>query len=349
MEKESIAYFYLQKNTVAKDNLFSEIKLNEFCVERWDRLIIKVVGIPEFYMEGYFLQLKHFLSEKILHGKNENIKVNFSEKKKIKKEKERDTKGKEIKKTGKWEKKKEAGDKGNKILWEREKLIQVLSEEFQKSSVEYFFYGEETALFLGQKSPEVPLFFMEEMLLQYGVRESLILIGNHNLLFESVFQNFMQKVNFLKIICDDPAEYEEAGEWLYENYGIVMGIGAEREVEEKRFRSGEIESQPEKQQVGESSIQKERMLMTSKRGQPETLVIDMEPCGKNGRPRIGLTGLPEGTIYMDMCSEGAKARWITKKRKDIHYLSPESLLNKWCHLDTTVQNGYNTRVKLEVL
>lgn len=351
MEKESIAYFYLQKNTVAKDNLFSGIMLNEFCVERRDRLIIKVVGIPEYYMEGYSLQLKHFLSEKILHGKNENIKVNFSEKKKVKKEKVRDTKGKEIKKTVKREKKKEAGEKGNKILWEREKLIQVLGEEFQKSGAEYFFCGEETALFLGQKPPEVPLFFMEEMLVQYGVRERLILIGNYNLFFESVFQNFMQKVNFLRIICDESDAYEEAGEWLYENYGIVMGIGAEREVEERRFRREKIgtEKQREEQRVEESETRKERMRTTIKRGQPETLVIDMEPCGKNGRPRIDLTGLPEGTIYMDMCSEGAKARWITKKRKDIHYLSPESLLNKWCHLDTTAQNGYNTRVKLEVL
>ena len=199
-------------------------------------------------------------------------------------------------------------------------LMQVLEEEFQKSGAEYFFYGEEMAVFFNMERLEVPLFFMEEMLLQYGVREKLILIGSPNLLFESVFRNFMQKVNYLNIICEQPEEYEEETEWLFENYGIV----ARFETEKERVRKAE------KRQV-------------------ETLVVDMENSGKNGRPRIELAGLPEGAVYMDMCSEGEKARWITKKRKDIHYLSPESLLNKWCHLDTNAQNGYNTRVKLEVL
>lgn len=285
MEKESIAYFYLQRNKVAKKNFYSAVQLNTFCVERQDRLVIKAVGIPEYYMEGYATQLRQFLSKK---------------------------KGK---KTGE-------GEKQKRISWERERLIQILIEEFQKSGAEYFFYGEEMALFLGQKSPEVPLFFMEEMLLQYGIREKLILIGSPNLLFESVFQNFMQKVNYLKIVCDEPDDYEEEEEWLYENYGIVMGFGTGREVMGRESHLWET---------------------------TETLVIDMEPGEKNGRPRIELATLPEGTVYMDMCSEEAKARWITKKRKDIHYLSPQSLLNKWCHLDTTAQNGYNTRVKLEVL
>ena len=291
MEKESIAYFYLEKNAVAKQNFYSPIQLNEFCIERRDRLAIKAVGIPEYYMESYVTQLKRLWFEKIL-------------KRRIKKE--------TIK----------------QITWDEEKLGEILVKEFEKSGAEHFFYGEETAVFLEQKQPQIPLFFMEEMLLQYGVRENLILIGSPNLLFDSVFQNFMQRVNFLKIICDVPEDYEEEAEWLYENYGIVaeFGGGEDGAIRERKF--------------GEE--------ITGRR-QMETLVIDMEPGGKNGRPQIGMARLAEGTVYMDMCSEGAKARWITKKRSDIHYLSPQSLLNKWCHLDTTAQNGYNTRVKLEVL
>ena len=279
MERESIAYFYLQKNRVAKTNFYSKIQLNEFCVERRDRLVIKAIGIPEYYAENFLTKLTHW-----------------------------------------WRGKKQTGEKRKRVVWEKEMLMQVLEEEFQKSGAEYFFYGEEMAVFFNMERLEVPLFFMEEMLLQYGVREKLILIGSPNLLFESVFRNFMQKVNYLNIICEQPEEYEEETEWLFENYGIV----ARFETEKERVRKAE------KRQV-------------------ETLVVDMENSGKNGRPRIELAGLPEGAVYMDMCSEGEKARWITKKRKDIHYLSPESLLNKWCHLDTNAQNGYNTRVKLEVL
>lgn len=301
MERESIAYFYLQKNKVAKNNFYSKIQLNEFCVERQDRLVIKAIGIPEYYSESFLTELMHLCKRKMLNK-----------------------------------------EKRRRVAWARESLIQILTEAFQTSGAEYFFYGEETAGFLRMKLPEVPLFFMEEMLLQYGIRENLILIGSPNLLFESVFQNFMQRVNFLKIVCGAPEEYEEATEWLFENYGIVAGVERNESLSGRGMLLSEHEIRSAERIEKEKDGSRERRLM-------ETLVIDMEKGGKNGKPIIELSGLPEGTVYMDMCSEGEKARWITKKRKDIHYLSPESLLNKWCHLDTTAQNGYNTRVKLEVL
>ena len=307
MEKESIAYFYLQKNRVAKKNFYSKIELNEFCVERQDRLLIKAIGIPEYYAESLMTELIHLWRRKA------EYRGRIGSRKNERKGKEETSKTKT----------------GKRLSWNKERLQPVLEEKFRESGAEYLFYGEETAAFLRMKLPEVPLFFMEEMLLQYGIRENLILIGSPNLLFESVFQNFMPRVNFLKILCDRPEEYEEVTEWLYENFGIVAVVETQRNVMKRENVS------QEKENAGKRQL--------------ETLVIDMELGGKNGKPRIELSELSEGTVYMDMRSEGEKARWITKKRGDIRYLSPESLLNKWCHLDTTAQNGYNTRVKLEVL
>lgn len=304
MEKESIAYFYLQKNRVAKRNFYSKIELNEFCVERQDRLVIKAIGIPEYYAESWMTELIHLWRRKVEYrGRAGSRKTERKGKEETRKTKTRKTKT------------------GKRLSWDKERLKQVLEEKFRESGAEYFYCGEETAVFLRMERPDVPLFFMEEMLLQYGIRENLILIGSPNILFESVFQNFMQRVNYLKVLCDRPEEYEEVTEWLYENFGIVAVV---------------------------ETFEGERIQNSGKR-LPETLVIDMEPGGRNGKPQIELSELPMGTVYMDMCSDGEKARWVTKKRKDIHYLSPESLLNKWCHLDTTAQNGYNTRVKLEVL
>lgn len=291
MEKESIAYFYLRKNEVAKKRFYSPVQWNAFCVERWDRFVIKAIGIPEYYTESFATQLKRIWSKKWLHT---TLSPQY-------------------------------------LPWEKENLVNMLAEEFQKSGAGFYFFGEETALFLGQELPEVPLVFMEAMLVKYGVRENLILIGKQNPLFESIFGKYMHKVNFLKIICGEPEEYTGAVEWLYRNYGIVAeirvestGFGGERRLRETTGRKQE-------------------------KGQPEMLVVDMDSGGKNGRPKIELAELPAGSIYMDMRSERAKAKWITQKRKDIHYLSPESLINKWCHLDTIAQNRYNTRVKLEVL
>ena len=304
MEKESIAYFYLQKNRVAKRNFYSKIELNEFCVERQDRLVIKAIGIPEYYAESWMTELIHLWRRKVEYRRRAGSRKT-------------ERKGKEETRKTKTRKTKT----GKRLSWDKERLKQVLEEKFRESGAEYFYCGEETAVFLRMERPDVPLFFMEEMLLQYGIRENLILIGSPNILFESVFQNFMQRVNYLKVLCDRPEEYEEVTEWLYENFGIVAVV---------------------------ETFEGERIQNSGKR-LPETLVIDMEPGGRNGKPQIELSELPMGTVYMDMCSDGEKARWVTKKRKDIHYLSPESLLNKWCHLDTTAQNGYNTRVKLEVL
>ena len=176
MERESIAYFYLEKNKVAKNSFYSKIQLNEFCVERKDRLVIKVIGIPEYYAENFIMELMHLWKGKIPNWK-----------------------------------------KRRRVTWKKERLIRVLAEVFQKSGAEYFLYGEETALLLGQEMPDIPLFFMEEMLLQYGIRENIILIGNPNPFFESIFSNFMQRVNYLRIVCEEPEAYEEEVEWLYEN------------------------------------------------------------------------------------------------------------------------------------
>lgn len=256
MEKESIAYFYLQKGVVAKKYFYSKVQPQMFTVER-ERVRVTAIGIPEFY------------------GRT-------------------------------WGRKKY-------VSWKDEKIKQYMLEQFQGSGAEHFFYGRDTALFLQQDEMQVPLFFMEEMLVRYGVRESVVLIGDPTPIFDSLFQNFMSKVNYLRIICENPADYKRETEWLYETYGIIAIFG--------------------------------------KGGQSRTqmLVLDMEPSGKNGRPVIDLTEIPVGSVYMDMKSDAEKRKWITKKRKDIRYLSPESVLNKWCHLDTTAQNGYNTRVKLEVL
>lgn len=212
-----------------------------------------------------------------------------------------------------------------KCMWKKEKLEQLLVENLRECDTEHFFCSEEASSFLGQPKVSVPLFLMEEMLLRYGMKERLILAGNPNPLFNIIFANYMEKVNFLQLVCENGADYEQEAEWLYQTYGIVT-------VQKYAKGQGQFLNG-----------------IRGNRKQPETLVVDMEPCVKNGRPVIDLRGLPEGTVYMDMCSEREKCYRITKKYKNIHYLSPESLLNKWCHLDTTAQNGYNTRVKSEVL
>lgn len=216
--------------------------------------------------------------------------------------------------------------RNRKQMWKKEKLEQLFVEKIRECNTEHFFCSEAVAHFFGQPKVSAPLFLMEEMLSRYGVRERLILVGNPNPLFDSIFENYMEKVNFLQLVCENVKDYERETEWLYETYGIVAVL---QETERNKCR--------------------ENTLMKSAGKQPETLIVDMEPCGKNGRPAIELKGLPEGTVYMDMCSEEKKRYRISQKHKNIHYLSPESLLNKWCHLDTTAQNGYNTRVKLEVL
>ena len=239
MEKESIAYFYLQYGQTAKKHIFSKPKMPESHIERED-MSIDAIGIPEFYR--------------------------------------------------------------TKKAWKEKVLEKELLAELEKSGAQWCFYGEETARFLGVKQPEVPFFFMEKMLFRYGVRERVILIGEPNPLFDLVFQNFMPKVNFLQIACNEPEGYEERVKWLYETYGIV------------------------------TAFQRGRVAFPGN-GQAETLLIDMEG-GK--RPDIDVGGLSGKTVYMDMESGEEKRKWVIKRNKNIRYLSPESLLNKWCHLDTNV-------------
>lgn len=321
MEKESIAYFYLQYGETAKKHFRSKPEAEKKTVER-ERFVIHVRGIPENYAESLFRR--------------------------------------------------------KKLPWKQENLKRFLLDCFQECEAEYFFCGEESARFFGQEKVSPPFFIMGEMLLQYGIRENLFLIGSPNPLFESVFQNCMERVNFLQIVCEDAGEYESDAEWLYEIYGLVAtfrrvsrkGARAERAAgsrrgegryraedsrrDESRYRTEDSRRDESRQWMEESRRNEERqraenVLPESAGRAAEALVIDMEPAGKNGRPAIDLALLPRGTVYMDMRSETKKKHWITKKRKDIHYLSPETALNKWCHLDTTAQNGYNTRVKLEVL
>lgn len=240
--------------------------------------------------------------------------------------------------------------RNRKQMWKKEKLEQLFVEKIRESNTEHFFCSEAVAHFFGQPKVSAPLFLMEEMLLRYGVRERLILVGNPNPLFDSIFENYMEKVNFLQLVCKNVKDYERETEWLYETYGIVAVL---QEAERNKCRENTLrkEEKVNGENLGQHREGREPFLvgMKSSGKQPETLIVDMEPCGKNGRPAIELRGLPEGTVYMDMCSEEEKRYRISKKHKNIHYLSPESLLNKWCHLDTTAQNGYNTRVKLEVL
>lgn len=247
MEKESIAYFYLQYGQTAKKHIFSKPQMPKNHIEK-ENMSIDAIGIPEIY----------------------------------------------------WKKK----------AWKEKELEKALLAELEKSGAQWCWYGEGTARFLGVKQPEIPFFFMEDMLFRYGVREKLILIGEPNPLFDLVFQNFMSKVNFLQISCNEPEDYEKRAEWLYETYGIV------------------------------AAFQKGKVVHTGN-GQAETLVIDME----NGKsPDIDVGGILGKSIYMDMGSEEEKKNRIAKRNKNIRYLSPESLLNKWCRLDTNAQNGYNTRV-----
>lgn len=287
MEKESIAYFYLQYGETAKKHFRSKPEAEKKTVER-ERFIIHVRGIPENYAESIFRR--------------------------------------------------------KKLPWKAENLKKFLLDCFRECEAEYFFCGEESARFFGQEKVSPPFFIMGEMLLQYGIRENLFLVGSPNPLFESIFQNCMERVNFLQIVCTDVEEYEKDAEWLYEIYGLVATF---RKVSRKLPRTAEKRENSlrsaERRNGAKAGWEEEETCRT------EALVIDMEQAGKNGRPAIDLTLLPKGAVYMDMRSETKKKHWITKKRKDIHYLSPETALNKWCHLDTTAQNGYNTRVKLEVL
>jgi len=247
MEKESIAYFYLQYGQTAKKRIFSRPQMSKNHIEK-ENMSIDAIGIPEFYH--------------------------------------------------------------NKKAWKEKELEKELLASLDKSGAQWCWYGKGTARFLGVKQPEIPFFFMEEMLFRYGVRERLILIGEPNPLFDLVFQNYMSKVNFLQIVCKEPEIYEERAEWLYGTYGIV------------------------------AAFQRGRIVHTGN-GQAETLVIDMED-GK--RPDIDVGGISGQSVYMDMGSEEEKKIWIAKRNKNMRYLSPECLLNKWCRLDTNVQNGYNTRV-----
>ena len=247
MEKESIAYFYLQYGQTAKKHIFSRPQMSKNHIER-EGMSIDAIGVPEFYR--------------------------------------------------------------TKKAWKEKILEKELLAELEKSGAQWCWYGEVTARFLGVKQPEIPFFFMEEMLFRYGVRERVILIGEPNPLFDLVFQNFMPKVNYLQISCNEPEMYEERIEWLYETFGIV------------------------------TAIQRGRAVLTGN-GQAETLVIDME---RGKRPDIDVGELLGKGIYMDMGSCEEKKIRIIKRNRNIRYLSPESLLNKWCHLDTNVQNGYNTRV-----
>lgn len=239
MEKESIAYFYIQKDTAAKKHLFSKPVLPYKQVER-DRLRVTAIGIPEYYRPKY--------------------------------------------------------------RWKTERMTEELVKYFSQSRAEHYWYAEETAAFMEKNMPEAPLFLMKEMLLCYGVRENLLLIGDPNPLFDHLFLTSMEKVNFLQIVCKNPETYEARTEWLSQNYGTVA-----------------VFWQEEVQNTGRGTF----------------LVVDMETGETNGRPRIQIKNLPAQSIYMDMCSESKKQLWIEKKRKDIRYLSPRSVLNKWCHLDTT--------------
>lgn len=194
--------------------------------------------------------------------------------------------------------------------WKKEVLIKELLKILQKSPAEQYWYNKDMALFLGEKEPNPPHILMEEMLFHYGVRENVVLIGKPNPLFESLFLHFMKKVNYLQVFCDNPEEYEEEAEFLYENYGTVIVFG------KKLFRVSD---------------------------KKPYLIIDMEEENKDFL-ESSVGHFAAGSIYMDMKSIPEKKCIIEQKRKDIHYLSPQTVVNKWCRLDTTAQNGYNTRV-----
>ncbi len=202
---------------------------------------------------------------------------------------------------------------GQPKTWKKEKLWKMLNGALEECRAEQIFLQEASTDFLKQEKIMPPAVLMETMLSRVGMKENLILVGSPNSFFDTIFEQFMKKVNYLQIVCKQEEEYEQEREWLYETYGIVTVF------------QGNGGGTPKQ----------------------DTLVIDMEQGGKNGRPVVELKSLSKGTVYVDMCSERQKRLWITKKRSDIHYLSPESLLNKWCRLDTTVQNGYNTRVKMD--
>ena len=79
------------------------------------------------------------------------------------------------------------------------------------------------------------------------------------------------------------------------------------------------------------------------RSLPQCLSARLSPR-RTRHSRINLPVLSLLWSFGDMGSKEKKRRQILKRNKNIRYLSPEGLLNKWCHLDTNVQNGYNTRV-----
>lgn len=247
MEKESIAYFYLQHGQTAKKHFFEKPQMPKVHIDK-ENMSIDAIGIPEYYRA--------------------------------------------------------------KKAWKEKELERQLLEELEKSGAQWCWYGKGTARFLGVKQPDIPSFFMEEMLHRYGVRERLILIGEPNPLFDFVLQNLMSRVNYLQISCEEAEAYEKRAKWLFETYGLV------------------------------TVFQRNRVILSGD-GQAETLVIDMEG---GEYASIDVRELPGRSVYMDMDSGEEKGNRIVMRNKNIRYLSPESLLNKWCHLDTNAQNGYNTRV-----
>lgn len=315
MEKESIAYFYLQYGQTAKQRFYSEPRMCVTHVER-EHMSIDAVGIPEFYckksgVKRFWEKYKKSISDKSAGAGGEEKRSSEDRKESEKAANHQDRKGLKEKTGGETEKilKKESAAEINEV-WEEKILEKELRRYLERSGAEWCWYGEDTAKFLGVKQPEIPFFFMEEMLDRYGVRERLILIGESNPLFDLIFQNDMPKVNFLQISAHEPEKFEDRAEWLYETYGIA------------------------------AIFQRQRVILSGS-GQAETLVIDM---AEDDGADINISDLPAGTVYMDMGSKEKKRRQILKRNKNIRYLSPESLLNKWCHLDTNVQNGYNTRV-----
>lgn len=314
MEKESIAYFYLQYGQTAKQHFYSRPQMCVTHVER-EHMSIDAVGIPEFYCKKP--EIKQFwenCKKKIFYDKSRKV---------LEREAGMDSAdGQKTAGRNGWreEKREIFGESENNLkkeaaaeiheAWEEEILEKELLAQLEKSGAQWCWYGESTARFLGVKRPEIPFFFMEEMLARYGVRERLILIGEVNPFFDLIFRNYMPKVNYLQISSAEPEKYEERGEWLYDTYGIV------------------------------TAFQRRKVILTGT-GQAETLVIDM--TAEEGTD-IDIMELPRGTLYMDMGSNEKKKGRIEKRNKNVRYLSPESLLNKWCRLDTYMQNGYNTRV-----
>ncbi len=183
--------------------------------------------------------------------------------------------------------------------WSTGKLKKALNRYVQGEENTCYFYNKKTAATLHLVETEAPFFLMEEILVRAGAKEQLLYAGEKGAVFELLLQNFMARVNYFYVVTDTPEQFEEEATWLYEMYGLVTVFS----------------DKPSAKEI-------------------PALVVDMRPSGKNGRPAVELAGLAPDTLYLDMCSDPVKRNWITKKRKDIRYLSPESLLNKWCKLDT---------------